>query len=101
MAGLLTVQTLVFSLPGTFIGLIVMILLLYGIKIAVYDSMRFPLLMDIDASTIALVSEVSIDIIGCTLGYLCPSLLKHWSNAISNRYILAGRSGHLPSEEGR
>jgi len=57
MAGLLTIQTLVFALPGTFMGLVVMVLLLYGIKIAVYDAMQFPLYVEVNASTIALVSN--------------------------------------------
>ena len=58
-------QTLVFSIPGTIIGTILMILILSGIKIAIYQAMKFPIETSVDVYTI---------MIGIFLGVILPEL---------------------------
>lgn len=71
LISLLGMQTLVFSVPATIVGVLVMILLLYGVKIAVYNLMHFPLYTEIGIKTIIIVSAR-----GGTLLTLCR--LSFW-----------------------
>ena len=54
LLGLLSMQTLVFSIPGTIIGIILMVLILSGIKIAIYQILKFPIETSVDVYTIAI-----------------------------------------------
>lgn len=65
LLGLLSLQTLVFSLPGTILGVLLMILILSFIKIAIYQILKFPIETSIDSFTIS---------ISIFLGLILPQL---------------------------
>ena len=54
LLGLLSMQTFVFSLPGTILGVLLMILILSTIKIAIYQLLKFPVQTTIDSITISI-----------------------------------------------
>ena len=54
LIGLLSMQTLVFSLPGTILGVLLMILILSTVKIAIYQLLKFPVQTTIDSITISI-----------------------------------------------
>ena len=65
LLGLLSLQTLVFSLPGTIFGILLMILILSMVKIGIYQILKFPVETTIDSFTIA---------ISLVLGLVLPQL---------------------------
>jgi ABC-type antimicrobial peptide transport system permease subunit len=56
LAALLNLQSLFFSVPATVLGVGVMLLLLYIVKIVIYETMKVPILTEIDNFTILVVS---------------------------------------------
>ena len=54
LLGLLSMQTFVFSLPGTILGVLLMILILSTVKIAIYQLLKFPVQTTIDSITISI-----------------------------------------------
>lgn len=65
LVGLLSLQTLVFSLPGTILGILLMILILSFVKIIIYQILKFPIATSIDSYTIS---------IAIFLGLILPQL---------------------------
>lgn len=52
---LLSIQTLFFSIPGSIIGFMIMILALSGLKIIIYDATKFSIYQEIGSLTVAVV----------------------------------------------
>ena len=63
LLSLLTLKTLIFSIPGTICGVLLMILFMTAVKITIYQITKFPISTGIDVFTISL---------SLTLGLLLP-----------------------------
>ena len=65
LLSLLTLKTLIFSLPGTICGVLLMILFMTAVRITIYEITKFPISTGIDAFTIGL---------SLTLGLVLPQI---------------------------
>ena len=69
---LLTIQTLFFTVPGTIVGFLVMILALSGLQLVIYQQTSFPIYTEINLRVYLTVSFANLIIQAIFMGLLMP-----------------------------